>query len=188
LLVRIRDAQDAEAWRVFVDLYGPLVYRFARKRGFQDADAADLTQTVLQAICGAIHRFEYDPARGPFRAWLYAIVRNQMHKLQDRHEVHGTGGTTAQRRLGEQPGRETDEQAHWEQEYKRERFRWAAERIRGRFDEMSWQAFWATAVEGKPAAVVAESLGMSVGAVYTARSRVLGRIRWEIEQLQDTEI
>src|SRR5881392_3121410 len=84
LLVRIRDARDRDAWQQFVELYGPLVYRFGRKRGLQDADAADLTQIVLQAVSGAIHRLDYDPARGPFRGWLYGIVRNQLHKLLDR--------------------------------------------------------------------------------------------------------
>ena len=41
LLIRVRDPADADAWRQFLDLYGPLVYRFARKRGLQDADAAE---------------------------------------------------------------------------------------------------------------------------------------------------
>src|SRR4051812_7749300 len=93
LLVRIRDAGDRDAWGQFVDLYGPVVYRYARKRGQQDADAADLTQTVLQAINGAIER--YDPALGSFRGWLFAIVRNHLHKLQDRQRQtsRGSGNT-----------------------------------------------------------------------------------------------
>src|SRR5262245_45067984 len=37
LLTRIKDGADAEAWREFVRLYGPVVYGFARKRGLQDA-------------------------------------------------------------------------------------------------------------------------------------------------------
>jgi RNA polymerase sigma-70 factor (ECF subfamily) len=187
LLVRIRDAQDRDAWQQFVDLYGPLVYRFARKRGLQDADAADLTQTVLQAVSGAIQRLDYDPARGPFRGWLFAIVRNQMHKLQQRapHNPRGSGGTTAQQLLQEQPARQDREESLWDEEYRRQRFRWAAESVRDEFTESSWQAFWKTAVEGQTGAEVARSLAMTVGAVYTARSRVLARIRAEIETLRD---
>jgi len=41
LLVRLRDAHDADAWGHFVSLYAPLVYGYARKQGLQDADAAD---------------------------------------------------------------------------------------------------------------------------------------------------
>src|SRR4051812_6255523 len=98
LLVRIRDAQDRDAWRLFVDLYGPVIYRYGRKRGMQDADAADLTQTVLQAVSGAIHRLEYDPARGNFRGWLFAIVRNHLNKLWDRQRraPQASGDSAAQ--------------------------------------------------------------------------------------------
>ncbi|MGR5411090.1 RNA polymerase sigma factor, partial [Vibrio sp. PNB22_8_2] len=71
LLVRIRDGGDAEGWRLFVDLYGPLVYGFARRQGLQDADAADLTQDVFQSVAGAVRRLDYDPRKGSFRGWLY---------------------------------------------------------------------------------------------------------------------
>src|SRR5215470_1143371 len=77
LLIRIRDPGDAEAWGQFVALYGPLIYQFARKQGLQDADAADLTQIVLQAVIDAMKRLDYDPERGSFRGWLYKVVRNQ---------------------------------------------------------------------------------------------------------------
>jgi hypothetical protein len=44
LLVRLRDGTNHLAWQEFVTLYSPVVYGFARKRGLQDADAADLMQ------------------------------------------------------------------------------------------------------------------------------------------------
>src|SRR6516225_4147415 len=77
LLVRIRNAEDSQAWSQFVALYAPLVYGYARKRGMQDADAADLMQDVLRAVAGAAGRLEYDPLRGSFRGWLFTIVRNK---------------------------------------------------------------------------------------------------------------
>jgi DNA-directed RNA polymerase specialized sigma24 family protein len=52
LLVRIRDARDREAWGEFVEIYAPLVYKTARRRGLQDSDAADLTQEVLRSVMG----------------------------------------------------------------------------------------------------------------------------------------
>ena len=67
LLIRLRDPDDRVAWQQFVDLYGGLVYAFARKRGLQDADAADLTQEVFQAVAKMAGRWEYNPARGTFR-------------------------------------------------------------------------------------------------------------------------
>ena len=73
LLVRIRDARDAEAWREFVRLYSPLVYRFARRKGLQDADAADVTQDVMRAVMSSVRRLDYDPDRGSFRGWLFTL-------------------------------------------------------------------------------------------------------------------
>src|SRR5262245_58636576 len=182
LLVRIRDAADQDAWRDFAGLYGPLVQRYGRRAGLQDADAEDLMQHVLHAVSGAIHRLEYDPAKGTFRGWLFGIARRQLSKLRDREgrHAHGSGGTDANIRLNELPAPGPDDSAWWETEYKKQRFLWAAERIRGDFQPASWQAFWQTAVEGQPAASVAAMLGISVGAVYTAKSRVLERIKQEI--------
>src|SRR5262245_52328481 len=80
LLGRIRDLRDAQAWAEFVDLYAPLVYGLARRHGFQDADAADLTQDVLRAVVGAAPTFAYDPARGSFRGWLFTVAHNQLRK------------------------------------------------------------------------------------------------------------
>ena len=78
LLVRIRDARDREAWGQFVEVYAPLVYDMARRRGLQDADAADLTQDVLRSVAGAIGRLDYDPRRGTFRSWLFSVAQNTL--------------------------------------------------------------------------------------------------------------
>src|SRR5436309_9644359 len=78
LLVRIRDGRDQEAWRQFVKVYAPVVYGFARKRGLQDADAADVMQDVLRRVAGAASRLNYDPARRSFRGWLYTVARNKI--------------------------------------------------------------------------------------------------------------
>ena len=180
LLVRIRDAGDPEAWRQFVDVYAPLVYQFGRRRGLQDADAADLTQEVMQAVSGASRRLVYDPQRGTFRAWLYTIARNKLRNfLLARQRRHEEGDHHL---LDEQPAREETEQ--WEREYEQRLFDWAAEQVRGSFHESTWRAFWMTAVDGRGATETATALGISVGAVYIAKSRVLARLREEIKRVQ----
>jgi RNA polymerase sigma-70 factor (ECF subfamily) len=180
LLVRIRDSGDREAWRRFVEVYAPLVYKFARSRGLQDADAADLTQEVLQAVSGASKRLVYDPRRGTFRAWLYTVARNKLRNFllarRRRHEADDP------QLLDAQPAREEAEQ--WEREYEQRLFDWAAEQVRDCFQESTWHAFWITAVEGRGATEAATELGMSVGAVYIAKSRVLARLRAEIKKVQ----
>src|SRR5262245_21397314 len=78
LLGRIKDGGDTEAWRELMSLYGPVVYGFARNRGLQDADAADLMQEVLRSVARYASKLEYDRSRGTFRGWLYTITRNKV--------------------------------------------------------------------------------------------------------------
>src|SRR5438132_10798244 len=105
LLARLSDPKDREAWRQFVDLYGSLIYGFARNRSLQDADAADLTQEVFLSLAHAAGRWRYDPQQGSFRHWLYGVTRNQLSKFlqRRRHQPVGSGDGTANERLAEQP-------------------------------------------------------------------------------------
>ena len=190
LLVRLREPRDDAAWSQFVELYAPLVYGFARKHGLQDADAADLTQDVLQAVSGGIRRFEYDPRRGSFRGWLFTVVRNKLRNfLATRNRPgRGSGDSDAQRLLQELPAPDEDPSAWWDQEYERHVFAWAAEQVRGAFSEATWQAFWQTAVEGKTGPQTARQLGLSVAAVYLAKGRVMARLKELIRETLDESI
>jgi RNA polymerase sigma factor (sigma-70 family) len=187
LLIRVRDPRDAEAWVQFEQVYGPLVYRFARKRGLQDADAADLSQIALTAVMETLRGGGYDRNRGTFRGWLFGLVRHQMQKYRGRNgrQPAGTGGTSMRQRLEAQPAPAVEEEAVWDGEFERQMFLAATERVRGEFHESSWLAFWQTAVEGRGAGEVGRVLGLSVGAVYTAKSRVLSRVKQEIELMQE---
>ena len=187
LLVRLRDAADEGAWSDFVRLYAPAVYRFARRKGLQDADAADLTQEVLRSVAGSIGRLEYDARHGMFRSWLFTLAHRRLIDFlarRQRQEQPG-GDTEAQQRLNEQPSR--DEEDRWNYDVERQIFAWAADKVRPAFSESTWQAFWQTAVEGKSGKDVARELGLSVAAVYLAKSRVMVRLKEQIAQLSGEE-
>jgi RNA polymerase sigma-70 factor (ECF subfamily) len=183
LLVRIRDANDREAWRQFVDIYAPLIYGFCRKRGLQDADAADITQDVFRAVGVAAPSWNYDPNRGSFRGWLFTVTRNKINDFFDRKQSRGTGDTATQQFLEQQPDTSADE-TDWQREAQQRIFTWAAERVRPEFQPATWNAFWQVAVEGKSGEEAAQTLNMSVGAVYVAKSRVLARLKREVEQFE----
>jgi len=185
LLVRIRDAEDDEAWGQFVEIYAPLVYGFLRKHGLQDADAGDLTQETLRAVARAAGDLEYDPERGTFRAWLFTIVRNKLRNFlaSPKRRERGAGDSDAQQRLAEIPDPE-DGSAWWDQEYERRIFRWAAEQVRTEVQPKTWQAFWMTAVDGQPVKAVAKELGLTLASVYLAKSRVTARLKEHVQQLQ----
>ena len=185
LLVRIKDLRDEMAWGEFAQLYTPLIYRFARQSGLQDADASLVTQDVLVTVARTIHRFEYNRKTGSFRGWLKVVTRSRLtHFLRAQgREFQGTGDTAMLHVMDEQPA--SSQPDLWEREFRRTLFEWAVDRIRCDFEDTTWQAFWQTSVGDRETAEVAEELGLSVGAVYIARSRVLARLRKEIEEVDD---
>jgi RNA polymerase sigma factor (sigma-70 family) len=190
LLVRIRDGRDQEAWRQFVQLYAPVVYGFARKRGLQDADAADVMQDVLRSVAGAATRLNYDPARGSFRGWLYTVARNKIFNFLEagRHKLgRGSGDSGARAQLEALAGPEWGLAESWDEEYERNLAALALERVRGEVQAATWQAFWQTAVEGRSAREAGATLDMTAGAVYVARSRVLARLKEEVQRLQEQD-
>lgn len=188
LLVQIRDGANHAAWQEFVKLYGPVVYGYARKRGLQDADAADLMQDVLRSISAAIGRLDYDRNQGTFRGWLFTITRNKfLNYLAARRIRPRASGDSATNELLNAHPDESDGVDAWELEYQRRLASLAMERIKSEFQESTWRAFWLTAVEGLAAADVAKKVAMSAGAIYVAKSRVLARLKDEVETMRQQE-
>lgn len=185
LILRLPDKRDVEAWDQFTSIYRPLVYRLARTKGFQDADAQELAQEVLIAVSRAVQHWKPDSEWGRFRDWLFRIARNLMINFLTRrkHRPLGTGDSGIAELLEQQCDPSCDETTVFDIEYRREVFRWAAGQVREQVKPRTWQAFWTTTVEGRAVADVANELGMSVGAVHIARSRVLGRLREAAKEL-----
>jgi RNA polymerase sigma-70 factor (ECF subfamily) len=179
LIRRLPDAADVEAWDEFVEVYEPLLFRLARGRGMQPADAEDFVQEVLAAVARNIARWVEDEDRGPFRAWLFRIAQNLAINFLTRpkHQRWGVGGSQIASLLEQQPALTDDSSEVFLNEYRRELFRWAAERVREQVSQKQWLLFWLTSVEERPIAEVAQEFRVSAGSVYIARSRITKRIR-----------
>jgi RNA polymerase sigma-70 factor (ECF subfamily) len=181
LLCRLRQPGDEAAWRRFAELYTPLLYYWARRLGLQPADAADLVQEVFAALVRKLPRFTYDRHRS-FRSWLRAVTHNKWRDLCNRRtERPLPPGSPALQALPAADGGEGVTGA----EYRRLLLRQALRIMRTDFRPLTWQACWMYAVEGRPAEEVAAALGVGVAAVYVAKSRVLARLRQELEGLLD---
>ncbi|HET6422652.1 MAG TPA: sigma-70 family RNA polymerase sigma factor [Planctomycetaceae bacterium] len=188
LLVQLRDGENTAAWHEFVRLYGPVVYGFARKRGLQDADAADLMQDVLRSVSSAIGRLDYDRQQGTFRGWLFTITRNKVFNFLSARRIRPqSSGDTATNRLLETHPEAVDGADVWELEYQRRLAALAMDKVQTEFQTSTWQAFWQTAVEGRAVTDVSQELNLSPGAVYVAKSRVLARLKQEVDQLRRQE-
>jgi RNA polymerase sigma-70 factor, ECF subfamily len=185
LLLRLRDRDDQEAWDQFSKLYRPVVYRMAIAFGMQSADAEDLAQQVLAAILHSIERFEPDRTKARFRTWLRTVARRSIINVLTRRVVDAAeGGSSAMMRLTEEAD-PTDETQTLLLHYRRQIFREAAFQIRDEFQAETWTAFWRTVVDSEPIDRVAQELGRSRGNVYTARSRVMARLKQKVQELDD---
>ncbi len=185
LLRRIRDPGDTRSWQTFMDVYSPLIYRHARSRGLQDADAAEVTQDVLFQVSQSVQSLEYSPERGRFRDWLGTVAENKIRTFLTRRTgaVQGRGDPAACDLLATvlAPEQETE----WEEAFNRHLLQTALARTRVHFEEQTWRAFELVWREDRPVAQVAQELGQQINWVYLAKSRVLKRLRAEIEELAE---
>jgi RNA polymerase sigma-70 factor (ECF subfamily) len=180
LLVRIRDPKDAESWRAFTTAYAPLIYNYGRRKGLQDADAAELCQEVMIEVARSIRQFEYQPERGRFRDWLGTVTFRRMARL---HSMKARG--EKERHLpvnsGEfAPSTSAALDPEWTDEFNAQILAAAIERVRPHFEATTWRAFERVWLDGMPAADVAIELGISIVSVYVAKSRVLKRLEEEV--------
>ena len=186
LLFRVRDAEDDAAWRTFVEIYTPLLFRYFRGRGLNETDASEVLQIVMIAIARAIRGFEYEPERGTFRSWLYTVARSKLNDFFNRQARQPMALDDEEMARLTDHADETNDK--WEAEYRWSVFEWAASQVRSEFQAHTWDAFWRTAVEGQSADAVAKAFGLKLGSVYTARSRATARLRAFIAETLDEDL
>ena len=177
LVERLKHREDAAAWTRFVSLYTPVIFTWARRVGLQEADARDLVQDVFAVLLKTMSDFRYDPAQS-FRAWLKTIALNKVRERQRRRREDQLAN-------GEELAESADSHAFWEVDFRRDVLRRAIHIMQTEFQPTTWKACWGVLVDRRPAADVAAELGISVGAVYAARFRVLTRLRTELAGMLD---
>ncbi|MCA9194792.1 MAG: sigma-70 family RNA polymerase sigma factor [Planctomycetales bacterium] len=187
LILRLQNADDLAAWDEFVGMYGPVIFRVARSRGFQSADAENLVQEVLLAVSQSVTQWLERDDRGSFRKWLLALARNHAVNMLTRRTTRSIGRNDSEsRRLLDDKQAADEVSALIDIEYDRTVFRWAAERVRQVVAENTWQAFWLTHVEGLTIDQVAKQLGTRAANIYFGRSRVMSRIQEQVKQYEDS--
>ncbi len=186
LLLRAQ-AGSEDAWKDLTDLYRPLIYLWLRRQGVPEQDIDDLAQDTLLALVRYLPTFRHSGHAGAFRAWLRTITCNRTRdywKARDQR-VLPTGGkdVTAVLQQIEDPDSELNRQ--WDQEHDRYVLSCLLDFVDQEFEPTTLRAFRRLALEGAAGTEVAQELGLSVGAVYVAKSRVLQRIREEAAGLID---
>ena len=182
LLLRLKD-QSEGAWDEFVHIYEHSIYSLCRKKGLQHADASDVTQEVLLVVHTSIADWKLARSTGRFRAWLFTVTRNAVIDTLTRSGREATRVAKLSERAREATPQ--SEECTFEEEYRHTLFCWAAEKVQSEVHAHTWQAFWRTAVEDHDVNEVAQLLGLSVSSVYTAKCRVLARLRKWIAKIEN---
>ena len=180
LLRRLKQAAPDEAWRRFVDLYTPLLYHWVRRQGINAFDAADVVQEVFAVLVEKLPDFHYD-SNGSFRAWLRTVARNKCH---DRHRINSKRKADVTIDWVE-PSHADDIELFSEAEYGRALAQRALELMQTEFETKTWRACWESVVAGRSTTEISQELGISPNSVYLAKSRVLRRLREELDGLLD---
>jgi RNA polymerase sigma-70 factor (ECF subfamily) len=179
LIYRVGQMGDENAWKRFVELYTPLLHRWCSSLGLSDADASDFTQEAMVSVIRSLPGFRYDPSKS-FRAWLKTILLNSWRKHL--------------RKLSRDPVRPGDPDLHAgsdpgvileDAEYREHLLRKALAIAERDFEPLTWRACWLCAMGERPTEEIAKELGMTVNAVYLAKSRVLRHLRNELRGLLD---
>lgn len=164
----------------FVQLYTPLLYHWAHGVGLQQSDAEDLVQDVFALLLRKLPEFRYD-RNGSFRSWLRVVTLNKWRERCRRtaHEPLADSG-----RLN-QVAAPNEAEVFEEAEYCQHLVRRALQLLEPEFSSTSWRAFQEHVIAGRDAAEVAAELGIRIGTVYAAKSRVMSRLRQELDGFMD---
>ena len=181
LLIRLRESTDREAWSRFVKLYGPLIYKWARRTGLQPEDASDLVQDVMALLVRKLPDFQYDKSRS-FRGWLKTVTINKWRETCRRRSLPMSDATASG--LARLPDPQ-DDNDFWEQEYRQYVVARAVELMQHEFQPATWQACRRYVLDGASPDELAREYNLSVWTIYSAKSRLLKRLREELDGLLD---
>jgi RNA polymerase sigma-70 factor, ECF subfamily len=187
LLQRTRAVSDVGAWKRLVELYQPLIHGWLRRSRVPPQDADDLTQEVLALLVQEIPHFVHNGQTGAFRHWLKTITVNRMRAFwrAGRCRPLATGDSDFLHSLEEIEDAGGEVSRLWDREHDDHVLRRLLELMASEFEPTTLKAFRRVALDEASAEEVATELGLSAGAVYVAKSRVLRRLREEAQGLID---
>ena len=186
LLLRAQTG-ETNAWKDLTDLYRPLILGWLNRQGVPAGDLDDLSQEVLLSVVKHLPGFHHSGHRGAFRSWLRTIVCSRTAdywRTQD-PSAKASGGSGSTAALQEIADPESELNRQWDEQHDRYVLHCLLDLVNEEFEPTTMQAFRRLALDGVSGAEASQELGMSVAAVYVAKSRVLQRIRQEAEGLID---
>lgn len=180
-------AGETDAWNDLTELYRPLIRGWLKRQGVQAHDVEDLSQEVLLTVVKHLPDFQHSGRRGAFRSWMRTILwsRTADYFRAIDTATQARGGDDAAEVLQKIVDPDDELNRRWDEEHDLYVVRCLLSLVEEEFEPVTLKAFRRLALDGASGAEVARELGLSVSAVYVAKSRVLARIRQKAEGLID---
>jgi RNA polymerase sigma-70 factor (ECF subfamily) len=189
LLFRLKDWEDHASWSDFFNTYWRLIYSTARRTGLNDAEAQDAVQDTILAVAKAIKEFQYNRERCTFKSWLMLLTRQRIAMQFRKRQKHiasppPTSGE-ATSRLDRIPDTSSAKlESLWEEEWKKNLFSAALERIKSQVKAKQFQMFELYALHHWPVKDVAAALHVSVVQVYKAKHRLSRLLKQAVQDIE----
>lgn len=179
---------NSNSWREFVDLYTPLIRIWLSGQHVREQERDDVTQEVISVVLRRLPDFQRQRT-GSFRNWLKQITIFcwQNYRRKNINKSPAVGGTDFGQMMGELEDPDSEMSRRWDQQHDQYILQQLLEMIRPSVRQSTWDAFRSVTIDSKTAEAAAEELGISVNAVYVAKSRVLSQLRKLSEGLVDWE-
>jgi len=187
LLGRLTSAGNSADWQRLVDLYTPLIRGWLHRHSVPQQDAEDVLQEVFTVVARRLPDFRHNQRTGAFRTWLRTITFNCVRDFwkSNRLRAQAPGGTDFGGYLDQLADPDNPLTQAWDREHDLFITRRLLDMLQPQFEPNTWKAFQRVALDGASASDVAAELGITVNAVFIAKSRVLSKLREEAEGLVD---
>ena len=167
------------AWSEIVKLYQPLIYGWLRQHDIAHHDAEELTQDVLSTLVKELPTFSHSGNTGAFRYWLRQVTANRARGFWRAGKIRPlpTGDTKFLIMVKNLADPDSPLSKRWNLQHDQYILRECLRRIETEFSAPTLAAFRRQVFEGVEADEVAAQLGITRGAAYSAKARVLRKLR-----------
>ncbi len=178
------------AWTEMVELYQPLVYGWLRRHDVAHHDAEELTQDVLSVVVAELPEFSHSGNKGAFRRWLRQITVNRARGFwrAGKYRPAATGESRFLWMVEQMADDSSTLSKQFDREHDLHILRECLRQMETEFTVKTLTAFKRQVFDGAAADEVAAELSLSVGATYSAKSRVLRKLRQAAEGLVDESV
>lgn len=182
-LIRRLANDRGDAWRTFLAIYGPLVYRIARRAGLGDSDAEDVLADVMRNLVQAVGRgFEVDHEVGLFRSYLKTLTSHAI-VAHRRKQKRNCSSTAAEHVVAADPPPVSE----WESAERIERWQLCLERLSesAAVRARDYEAFVRYALDAEPAEAVARDYQITANRLYGIKHAMIRKLQRIWKQLED---